>query len=111
LSRGLRLHPFGMKLSRIDILNEPIHRNPLICLANGQVIRYKQLLECDIYTIKDLMIGDRFPIIEELGHFSDQKRVQDKIVKVISCLKDKHLEVLRFRDTDLTKEETLERLF
>jgi hypothetical protein len=57
------------------------------------------------------MIGDRFPIIEELGHFSDQKRVQDKIVKVISCLKDKHLEVLRYRDTDLTKEETLERLF
>jgi hypothetical protein len=105
--RKLNISRIRPSEKRIDILNEPIHRNPLIRLANDQTIRYKQLLDCGIYTIKNLMIGDRFPMTWELEHFSDQKRVQDKIVEVISCLNDKHLEVLRFRDTDLTKEETL----
>jgi hypothetical protein len=89
---------------RIDILNEPILQNPLIRLANGQVIKYISLLKCGIYTIQDLMIGDRFPMIGELGHFSDQKGIQKKIIEVISCLKEEWLEVLRFRDTDSGKE-------
>ncbi len=73
---------------RIDLLNEPIYRNPYIRLVGGQVIWNMTLLKNGIHTVKDLMIYGQLAREEDLGLFSDNGKVQEKIANTISILNE-----------------------
>jgi Endonuclease/Exonuclease/phosphatase family./Reverse transcriptase (RNA-dependent DNA polymerase). len=77
---------------RIDFLEEPIYRNPLIQLEKGGVL----LKENGIHTLKHLMVRDQLPRIDELNLISLNERVQKVIVQTLSILNYEWVEKLQF---------------